>query len=65
LYLLRKYGNLQTKEISKILGHKPRTIRRTLKKLEESEKVEGNKLGRSYIWSSSSSEERTEGMMYF
>lgn len=63
LFMLRKYGSLQTKEISKVLGHDPRTIRRTLKKLEDSGKVEGDKLGRSYVWAPS--DERKEGMMYF
>lgn len=63
MYLLRKYGDLQTKEISKVLGHKPRTIRRALKKLEESGKVKGDKLGRSYIWSPS--EEEIDRLIYF
>lgn len=63
LYLLRKYGSLQTKEIAKVLGHNPRTIRRTLKRLEESGKVEGDKLGRSYVWSRSEDMERRP--MYF
>ncbi len=63
LYMLRKYGNLQTKEISKVLGHEPRTIRRTLKKLEDSGKVVGDKLGRSYVWAST--EEKKDEMMYF
>lgn len=64
LYLLQNYGDLQTKEIAKVLGHKPRTIRRTLKELEESGKVEGDKLGRSYIWSESEKEE-SERLLYF
>lgn len=64
LYLLRNYGDLQTKDIAKVLGHNPRTIRRTLKELEESGKVEGDKLGRSYIWSQSE-EEESERLLYF
>lgn len=63
LYLLRNYGDFQTKEIAKILGHKPRTIRKSLKNLEDSGKVESDKLGRGYIWSSSVEEK--EGLMYF
>lgn len=63
MFLLRKYGNLQTKEIAKVLGYKPRTIRRTLKKLEDSGKVEADKLGRSYIWSPI--KDKKEGLMYF
>ncbi|KXA94212.1 hypothetical protein AKJ36_03295 [candidate division MSBL1 archaeon SCGC-AAA259I07] len=63
LYLLRNYGDFQTKEIAKILGHEPRTIRKSLKNLEDSGKVESDKLGRGYIWSSSVEEK--EGLMYF
>lgn len=63
LYLLRKYKNLQTKDIARVLGHKPRTIRRSLKRLEESGKVRGDKLGRSYVWYPS--EESRERLMYF
>lgn len=63
LYLLENYGDLETKDIAEVLGHKPRTIRRSLKKLEESGKVESDKLGRSYIWSPVGEEK--EGMMYF
>ncbi len=64
LYLLQNYGDLQTKEIAKVLGHEPRTIRRTLKELEESGEVEGDKLGRSYIWSKSEEKEK-ERLLYF
>ncbi|KXB06270.1 hypothetical protein AKJ53_00850 [candidate division MSBL1 archaeon SCGC-AAA382F02] len=63
LYLLQKYGSLQTKDIAKVLGHKPRTIRRTLKKLKESGEVESEKLGRKYIWAPS--EDDFERSMYF
>lgn len=63
LYLLRNYGDFQTKEIANILGHEPRTIRKSLKNLEDSGKVESDKLGRGYIWSSSVEEK--EGLMYF
>lgn len=51
LYLLSKYGPLRTKELSKILGHSPRTIRRTLKSLEDSGQINGDKLGKDFIWS--------------
>lgn len=63
LYLLRNYGDLQTKDIAEVLGYKPRTVRRSLKKLKESGKVEADKLGRSYLWSPV--EEEKERMMYF
>ncbi len=63
LYLLENYGELQTKDIAEILGYEPRTIRRSLKKLEESGKIESDKLGRSYIWSPV--EEEEERLMYF
>lgn len=49
-FLLRKYGNLRTKEIAEILGLSERTIRRTLKKLENLEKARKVKVGKSYIW---------------
>lgn len=63
LYLLENYGELQTKDIAEILGYESRTIRRSLKKLEESGKIESDKLGRSYIWSPA--EEEKERLMYF
>lgn len=63
MYILERYGNLKTKDIAKVLGLKPRTIRKTLKKLEDEEKIKGDKIGRSYIWSSL--EEKKKGMMYF
>ncbi|KXB05707.1 hypothetical protein AKJ49_00295 [candidate division MSBL1 archaeon SCGC-AAA382A03] len=63
LYLLREYGNLKTKEIAKVLGYEPRTIRRSLKKLRESGKVEADKLGKGYIWSHAKGSERK--LMYF
>lgn len=61
MFMLQKYGSLKTSEIAKVLGHSRRTIRRTLKKLEESDRVEGEKMGRSYIWSPVEKEEK----MYF
>lgn len=63
LYLLENYGDLQTKDIAEVLGHKPRTIRRSLKKLKESGKVEADKMGRSYLWSPV--KEEKERMLYF
>lgn len=63
VYLLQKYGSLRTKDIAKVLGYNPRTIRRTMKELEDSDKVESDKLGRSYLWSSS--EVNKERLMYF
>ncbi len=63
LYLLRKYGNLQTKEVAKIFGLKSQTIRRSLKKLEESGRVKSDKLGNSYIWSADEGEK--ESLLYF
>ena len=62
LYLLKNYGDFQTKEIAKILGHEPRTIRRSLKKLEKAGKVEADKLGKGYIWSF---REEDKHRMYF
>ncbi len=64
LYLLQEYGDLQTKEIAKVLGFEPRTIRRTLNELEDSGKIEGDKLGRGYIWSQASSDNE-ERLLYF
>ena len=64
LYLLQEYGDLQTKEIAKVLGFEPRTIRRTLNELKESGRIEGDKLGRGYIWSQADSEDE-ERLLYF
>ena len=62
LYLLKEYGDLQTKDISKVLGYEERTIRRTLKELKEMGKVKGERLGKGHIWSSSEDDER---LLYF
>jgi|GEM_PF-2081099 len=64
LFLLQEYGDLQTKEIAKVLGFEPRTIRRTLKELEDSGRVEGDKLGRGHIWSQANSDNE-ERLLYF
>ena len=61
VYLLQNYGRLRTKEISKVLGQKPRTIRKDLKKLKELGEIEGEKLGKGYIWFSSDKDKS----MYF
>lgn len=63
LYLLRRYGSLQTKEIAQVMGYTPRTIRRALKELEKIGEVEGEKIGRSYVWSPR--EESKGKWMYF
>ncbi len=63
LYLLQNYGSLRTKEISKILGQKPRTIRRDLSKLRDLGKIEGEKLGKGYVWSPLNEEK--DKSMYF
>lgn len=61
MFMLEKYGSLETSDLAKVLGHSSRTIRRALKKLEKSGKIEGKKLGRSYIWSIVEKEKK----MYF
>lgn len=63
LYLLYKYENLRTKEIAKVLGQSPRTVRRSLKKLEDSGKVKSDRLGRGYVWSPA--EEEQDRLIYF
>lgn len=51
VYLLRNYEGLTVKDISEVLGQKPRTIRRDLNRLKESGFVEKERLGKEYIWS--------------
>lgn len=51
VYMLRNYGDLSAKDISKVLGQKPRTIRKDLNKLRDSGVVERERLGKEYIWS--------------
>lgn len=63
LYLLYRYGNLRTKEIAKVLGQNPRTVRRSLKKMEESGKVKSDRLGRGYVWSPANEEQ--DRLIYF
>lgn len=62
-YLLQKYGDLRTKEIAKVLGLSERTIRRTLKKLEDMGEAEKVKVGKSYVWKLVQDE--SERPMYF
>lgn len=63
MYLLRNYGSLKTKEIAKVLGLSPRTVRRSLKQLEELGEVESTRVGRSYVWTPA--EKRSPELMYF
>lgn len=49
-FILRRYGLLSARDISRALGWKVRDVNRVLKALESSGRVRRTKLGRSHVW---------------
>lgn len=62
-YVLRRYGSLKVRDLSRILGCKLQDVQQVLRKLEQSGRVKKAKLGRNYIWQST--EEFHCGLMYY
>jgi chromosome segregation and condensation protein ScpB len=62
-YVLRRYGSLKVRDLSRILGCKLQDVRQVLRQLERSGRVKKAKLGRNYIWAST--EEFHSGFMYY
>jgi predicted ArsR family transcriptional regulator len=62
-YVLRRYGSLKVRDLSRILGCKLKDVRQVLRQLERSGRVKKAKLGRNYIWAST--EEFHCGFMYY
>jgi predicted ArsR family transcriptional regulator len=62
-YILRRYGSLKARDLSRILGCKLQDVRQVLRQLERSGRVKKAKLGRNYIWAST--EELHSGFMYY
>jgi DNA-binding MarR family transcriptional regulator len=62
-YILRRYGSLKVRDLSRILGCKLQDVRQILRQLERSGRVKKAKLGRNYIWAST--DEFHCGLMYY